>query len=96
LYSNTEIEEAFTDFFDSPFIKDQPLPFSEQQIRNESNDIVKRSMNFVDSLFGMKIVGEPFEEDDRFLLQKAIAVLEITNKINTSQGKAIMKQLFSL
>ena len=95
MYNNTEIEEAFVDFFDSPFIKNQPLPFSEQQIRNEPKDIIKRSMNFVDSLFGMKIVGEPFEEDDRFLLQKAIAVLEITNKISTSQGKAITKQLLS-
>ena len=89
-----ELEEAANDFFGSPFIKGQPIPFSEEIVTNEPNLDVKRAMHFIDSLYGMQIVGEPFDEEDRMLLTKALAILSYTKKINTSQGKAICKQLF--
>ncbi len=89
-----EMEEAFNLFFANPIIQNQPLPFSEERIRNEPNDAIKRAMNFIDSLFGMKLVGEPYEEEDKILLEKSLAILSYMKKIDTSQGIAIIKQLF--
>ena len=94
IHTQEELEEAARDFFDSPFIKGQPIPFSEETVTNESNGDIKRAMHFIDSLYGMQIVGEPFNEEDRYLLTKALAILSYTKKINTSQGIAIIHHLF--
>ena len=73
IHTQEELEEAATMFFDSPFIKGQPIPFSEETVTNEPNLDIKRAMHFIDSLYGMQIVGEPFDEEDRYATNKSIS-----------------------
>ena len=94
-----EIETPLRELFECPWMQTKAIPFSESRVRAQSDMKVQTAMAFIDAMFGLKWVGhqsERFtEEQNKIIVDSAIAVLQKSNKIDTSQGEAIRKQLFS-
>jgi len=91
--------EIFTSFFSHKILKKAPLPFTESQILEERDEYLQSAMGNIDALFALKMIGELeahlVDEENKLLMAKALAVLRNANKISTSQGVAIVKQLLS-
>jgi hypothetical protein len=97
MLTQTDLEDI--DFFyGQKLVNPKAAPFTEQEVKEEQDPAVQGSMCVVIGLLGLKAIGEHTKYlanyENAMILGHALAILRNSNRIDTSQGIALVKQLF--